>query len=98
MAVGILSGVGINLVLWLGFKEVFWMWWNLTGCVVAMLVSVGIRFVRAKKIPAGPRGLILWDTDLWKEERRWIPVYCSLIVYFFGLFVLCTLLPMFLEP
>lgn len=99
MAMGIFSGVEINLVLWLGFKEVFWMWWNLTGCVVAMLVSVGVSFVLPKKIPALGSGLlILWDTDVWKEERRWIPVYCSLIVYFFGLLVLCAFLPIFLEP
>ncbi len=99
MAIGILSGVGINLVLWLGFKEVFWMWWNLTGCVVAMLVSVGISFIRPKKISDTGSGLlILWDTDVWKEERRWMPVYCSLIVYFFGLLVLCAFLPIFLRP
>ena len=28
---GVLAGVGINVVLWLGFGDVFWMWWNFTG-------------------------------------------------------------------
>ncbi len=96
---GVLAGVGINLVLWLGFGDIFWMWWNLTGCVVAMLVAVGISFAKPKKEYApGSDLLVLWDTDVWEEERRWIPVYCSLILFFIGLLVLCAFLPGILTP
>jgi SSS family solute:Na+ symporter len=96
---GVLAGVGINLVLWLGFGDVFWMWWNVTGCVVALLVAVGVSFVKPKKASApGLDPLVLWDTDVWEAERRWIPVYCGLILFFIGLLVLCAALPGILTP
>jgi SSS family solute:Na+ symporter len=96
---GVLAGVGINVVLWLGFEGVFWMWWNLTGCVVAVLVAVGLSFMKPKKAsdPAfNPP--VLWDTDVWDKERQWVPVYCSLILFFIGLLVLCACLPGMLTP
>ncbi len=39
------AGVGVNLFLWVGYPEVMWMWWNVTGMVtaysVAWLLSLG---------------------------------------------------------
>jgi len=34
------TGVGVNLILWLFFPNVFWFWWNAIGAVVT--VSVGV--------------------------------------------------------
>jgi SSS family solute:Na+ symporter len=91
---GVLAGVGINLLLWLGKGNVFWMWWNFTGCVMAMLVAVGISFIKPKEVSDSDFDpLVLWDTDVWKEERRWIPVYGCLFLFFIGLFALCACLP-----
>jgi SSS family solute:Na+ symporter len=99
MVSGILAGVGINLVLWLGFPDIFWMWWNLTGCVVTMLVALGVSLAKPRKDKdRGSDLLILWDTDVWEEERRWLPIYGGLIVYFIGMTVLCAWLPRFLTP
>jgi SSS family solute:Na+ symporter len=99
MVIGILAGVGLNFVLWLGFADVFWMWWNFTGCVVAVLVAVGISLVKPQRAPDSGSGLlILWDTDVWKEERRWLPVYGLLVLFFIGMVVLCACLPGLLTP
>ncbi len=32
---GLFAGVGVNLFLWVAAPEVMWMWWNVTGVVVA---------------------------------------------------------------
>jgi len=94
MVIGILAGVGFNLVLWVGFEGVFWMWWNLTGCFVAVLVAVGISFIQSEKVPdSGSDPLVLWDTDMWKQERPWLPVYCCLVVFFMAMVVFCAFLP-----
>ncbi len=37
--IGIISGVLGNGILWLGFPEVFWFWWNFIGFVVAVVVA-----------------------------------------------------------
>lgn len=39
--IGILGGVGVNLVLWLMVPQVFWFWWNLAG----FLATMGFAFV-----------------------------------------------------
>jgi SSS family solute:Na+ symporter len=98
MVMGIISGVGLNLVLWLGFKDVFWMWWNLSGCVAAILVAIGVGFMTKEDEPESRPDLLgLWDIDLWHEERRWVPVYCSLFLFFVAMFVFCAYLPRLLT-
>jgi SSS family transporter len=101
MVAGIVAGVGINLALWLGegalqrqlgLAPIFWMWWNLFGGAVAMVVAVVVG--RLGRRPDAPQqGLILWDTDLWQQERRWIPTYCLLFLFFLGMLALCLRAP-----
>ncbi|RME62480.1 MAG: hypothetical protein D6782_12140 [Alphaproteobacteria bacterium] len=38
---GLLSGVGFNMVLWLGVPQVFWFWWNAAG----FLASLGAALI-----------------------------------------------------
>jgi SSS family solute:Na+ symporter len=99
MVAGILAGVGFNLVLWVGFEGVFWMWWNFTGCVVAMLVALGVSLAKPQMAKGYPSALLLlWDTDVWKEERKWLPAYGALIAFFIFMLVLCAWLPSLLTP
>lgn len=99
MVSGILAGLGFNLFLWLGFPDIFWMWWNLTGCVVATFVALCVSLAKRQKDQNQGSGLlILWDTDVWSEERRWLPVYVGLIVFSIGMVVLCAWLPHILTP
>jgi hypothetical protein len=37
--VGGLAGVGTNLILAYGAPAVSWLWWNLAGCLVAVLIG-----------------------------------------------------------
>lgn len=37
---GLLAGVGVNLYLWLAQSQVFWLWWNVTGCVATIAVAL----------------------------------------------------------
>lgn len=44
--VGLLAGVFLNLYLWQYQPQIFWLWWNLIGFVVTLLVSMATsRFV-----------------------------------------------------
>jgi SSS family transporter len=87
MIAGIIAGVGTNLVLWQTVgNKLFWMWWNATGCIVTLLVALGLSLLWPNRLELGGKGLILWDTELWRNEGRWAPAYGSLVLYF-GLMV-----------
>jgi SSS family solute:Na+ symporter len=79
---GILAGVGFNLVLWLAMPGVYWMWWNMTG----FLVAVAVSHVVSRFDPVGrSRGIsrfIHTGSELLKQERRWWLVYGVLVLYF----------------
>lgn len=105
MVAGIIAGVAGNLLLWmggdflqrsLGIQPVFWMWWNMLGCVLSMAVAVGLSPLMARGAAPSTEGLILWDTDIWQQERRWWPTYGLLLGYFAVMLTLCFYAPRFL--
>ena len=79
---GILAGVGFNLVLWLAMPGVHWMWWNMTGFLIAtglsFAVSLSVSSTQSKDVSQ----YILRGSNLLKEERRWWPAYLVLVLYF----------------
>lgn len=52
--VGVLAGLGVNLALWLALgSALFWMWWNVSGLLVAAAVTAGLS-----RLFAGPQPLL----------------------------------------
>ncbi len=43
--VGLLSGVLVNVYLWLFVPEVFWFWWNAVGAVVTLTVALIVSMI-----------------------------------------------------
>ena len=90
VTVGILSGVGFNLLLWLTSPGIYWMWWNLFG----FLIAAGVSFLIAS-LDRSPRtddisDYVLQRAGLLEAEKRWLPAYAILFLYF--LLILATLL------
>lgn len=40
--IGVVAGVLVNLYLWLACKQIFWLWWNVTGATVTVLLGVAL--------------------------------------------------------
>jgi len=78
---GIIAGVGINIILWLFFGEVYWMWWNFIGCAVAFGVTMLQTFFAPMEKEADPRYTIRWGEMLTLEKER-TGQYAMLIGYF----------------
>lgn len=38
--IGLLSGVAVNVYLWLFVPEVFWFWWNAVGAIVTLVIGL----------------------------------------------------------
>ncbi|MBW2461115.1 MAG: sodium/solute symporter [Deltaproteobacteria bacterium] len=83
MIAGVAVGIGANVVLWLALDGVlYWMWWNLSGLVVATLVTfIASRFM-APPAPEKLEGTTLSLSDIPRREKKWIPTYLFLVGYF----------------
>ncbi len=80
---GILAGVGFNLFLWLAVPGVYWMWWNLFGFAAAAVISYAVSVLAPSPLPANAERYILRSgRRVLQDERRWLPVYGGLLLYF----------------
>jgi SSS family transporter len=80
---GVLSGVGLNLVLWKWFPGVSWLWWNVTGC----LSAVAIGYLWSLWFPH--TGTVeTYKKDESKPKFNWTPRYVFLVFYFILIIVL----------
>lgn len=85
--VGVLAGVGFNLFLWLALPEVFWMWWNLFGLLVSVIVTFAVSQVTAPPKLDQIRSYTITSSEIFAQERRWLPIYAMLVGYFLVILV-----------
>ena len=79
---GVISGVALNLYLWICVPEVFWMWWNLFGLVVSVIITFIVSFVTAPPKMEQIKNYTLAGTGMLKHERQWYWAYYCLFGYF----------------
>lgn len=84
---GLIAGVGFNLVLWVAAPEVMWMWWNVTGVVVAYMIAWLLSLTCCKELST--------DSDFTAEHTvalKWTRTDTLLAGYFvMMLMVLCLI-------
>ncbi|MEA3412971.1 MAG: sodium/solute symporter [Pseudomonadota bacterium] len=79
---GILAGVGFNLILWVAFPDLFWMWWNLLGLLITILVTLLLGpLTRARPVEEIAR-YTLTGSGFLRGQRLWRPAYTFLVLYF----------------
>jgi SSS family solute:Na+ symporter len=92
MFAGVISGVGFNLCLWIFLPEVFWMWWNFTGLVVAVAVTFLVSRTGPPPHPETILRFTLPGSGFLRHEPVWRPTYWLLLLYFFALLALLLFL------
>lgn len=90
---GVISGVLFNLVLHFWFQEIFWLWWNCFGCLVSIFIALFVSLFDRQPVYSKISKYIIWNTELLKGERAWIPMYLILVGYFFFMIVISWLIP-----
>ena len=80
---GVLSGVAVNLTLWIWFPGVSWLWWNVTGCLTAIAVGNiwSIFFPNAREAET-------YERDKTKPGIKWTGRYVFLALYFVAIIAL----------
>lgn len=79
MFIGILAGVGFNLLLWIEFAQIYWMWWNLIGCVISAVTAWALS-ISNEELSDEKYHLTLKGVG--KREASWMGKYAFLVVYF----------------
>ena len=78
---GVVAGVGVNLLLSFFAAELFWMWWNVTGLIVATVVTALVS-----RLLAPPRAEQLAQTTVTRAQlvaswQRNGGIYVGLLAY-----------------
>jgi SSS family solute:Na+ symporter len=85
---GVLGGVGFNLLLWVLLPEVFWMWWNFFGLVVAAAITLVVSRFTAPCPEESVRNYTLAGSGFLRQHKLWRPVYGALVLWFLVLLIL----------
>lgn len=81
--IGLIAGFVFNLLCWLYLPQVSWLWWNVFGLVVCMVVGFGLSYL----LPSEQRAMQAVERN---SEFNW--QYWVLIAYFFVMVLFLILL------
>lgn len=84
--IGLVTGVMVNLIIWLYFKNIFWFWWNLIGCLVTICVAVLLSVLPFKDNPG-----------TFNNERKYFPSpkeTIILVIFLAAILIFSFLLPL----
>lgn len=88
---GVLTGIFVNLVLWI-FTPISWLWWNLTGFAVAAVVSLLLSFGQRAKLQLIISTLIFSPDQEEKSSIDWPLIYRLVSLYFLLIVLICYLI------
>lgn len=87
--IGVILGIAANILLW-QLTSISWLWWNLAGFLVSVLVTYGLSLVWA------PSTVLFLRAGLVHSERSlhdsWKPSYYIVVVYFFIIIAIAYLI------
>ncbi len=85
---GLLAGVGLNLYLWIGQPQIFWLWWNVTGLLAALgaalLTSAFSGGMKAAIRPVDAGGI----AGVWRRDET-----ATLLLAFAAMLLIGWLIP-----
>ena len=84
--VGLALGVGINLILWLFFPMVSWLWWNAIGFSVTTLVIYAGSYVFQARYESAFRIARPAETKGWKISYFALALYALALILFLVFF------------
>lgn len=86
--IGLLSGVAVNLYLWLAVPEIFWFWWNFIGAAVTVVTSVLVSKVIKREAVSQAILISESGSSLLNNKEKLI-----LVGYFLFMIIVCLSIP-----
>jgi len=83
---GVAAGLAVNLLLWMGLgRQLFWMWWNVSGVVMAGLVCWLLSRLSRAPVQPARAGISAWSLQAHlRAARGWAWVLLGYTVFILG--------------
>jgi SSS family solute:Na+ symporter len=95
---GVAVGVLANMWLWLSLEDgMFWMWWNLTGLVVAAVTTAVVSRALPPPDEAQLEKTTLKLSEIPARESSWLRLYGWLFIYFLFIVFIAAKAPDILQ-
>lgn len=80
--IGLLTGVAVNVYLWLFVPEIFWFWWNAVGAVVTLIVGLAVSLLTANRQTVSEKYLLekTWDFD-WPKTILLVLFFIAILIF-----------------
>jgi len=79
--IGIVTGVLINVCLWLFVPQLFWFWWNAIGTIVTVVVALSISMLISKE----KSKLISVEKFQWKTKENFVLLAFFVVIVLFSI-------------
>jgi len=81
--IGLLAGFALNISLWVWAPQVSWLWWNVTGCLIAIIFGFLGSMINPAPLLANMKGLVFEGSlgEAFSFSGYWGKYYMILAVY-----------------
>lgn len=86
--IGIVFGVATNFVLWIGFEEIFWFWWNAIGLIVTTITAYLVWVLLPKNSEQNHQSIALVRHSILTKRDTVI-----LLAFFVAMIAFCISIP-----
>lgn len=85
--IGLLVGFLLNVILWIFFPAVSWLWWNVFGFVATYYTGITHSFIISRNHAYIDSHN--WSISKFKFKQAWINRYIILLLWFVSIFLVC---------
>ena len=85
--IGLIVGFSLNIVLWIFFPAISWLWWNVFGFVATYYTGILHSFIISRN--KSHKNSYNWSIYEFKFKRNWINRYIILLLWFVLIFLIC---------
>ena len=85
--IGLLVGFLLNIVLWIFFPSISWLWWNVFGFITTYCTGIVYSYIISRNNSYNKSNI--WSIYKFRFKFAWIKRYIILVLWFVLIFLVC---------
>ena len=85
--VGLLVGFLLNIILWIFFPAISWLWWNVFGFIATYNTGISYSYIVSRNNSYNKSNI--WSIKKFQFKFTWIKRYIILLLWFVLIFLIC---------